>query len=177
LYVIWADASHPLLHENDYMHLAYELAIRNPDLQEEIVVKQRDRIKNPDRKRQFEFIARATTPDVVEQEKLFHSLLMAENRRIEPWALKTLGYLCHPLREKQAVKYIREALEALPYIQRTSDIFFPQNWTMALLKDRYSSKAWKAVDDFLRDNKELPELLRSKILQATWNLQRRVKDK
>ena len=98
-----------------------------------------DRIKNPDRKRQFEFIARATTPDVVEQEKLFYSLLMAENRRIEPWALKTLGYLCHPLREKQAVKYIREALEALPYIQRTSDIFFPQNWTMTLLKDRYNS--------------------------------------
>lgn len=172
LYTIWQEASHTLLNENDYMNLAYELAIRNPELQKEIIETQQSRIKNPDRKRQFEFIARATTPDTLEQQKLFLSLLKAENRRIEPWTLRTLGYLCHPLREKQATKYIREALDSLQYIQRTSDIFFPQNWTRTLLRERHCNEALKEVEGFLNDNKDYSELLKSKILQASWNLQR-----
>ena len=172
LYDIWQEASHTLLNENDYMNLAYELAIRNPEHQKEIIERQQSRIKNPDRKRQFEFIARATTPDTLEQQKLFLSLLKAENRRIEPWTLKTLGYLCHPLREELAIKYIREALDSLQYIQRTSDIFFPQNWTRTLLRERHSNEALKEVEGFLNDNKDYPELLKSKILQASWNLQR-----
>ena len=173
LYNIWYEASHPLLNENDYMNLAYELAIRNPNRQKEIIATQYARIKNPDRQRQFAFIARATTPDTLEQKELFRSLLKAENRRTEPWALKTLGYLCHPLREDMAVEYIREALDSLQYIQRTSDIFFPQNWTRTLLRERHSIEALHAVEGFLKDNKDFPPLLKSKILQATWNLHRR----
>lgn len=172
LYSIWKEASHPLLSENDYMNLAYELAIRNPEQQKEIIATQRSRIKNPDRVRQFDFVSRATTPDSTEQQELFRSLLKAENRRIEPWALKTLGYLCHPLREEQAVKYIREALDSLQYIQRTSDIFFPQNWTRTLLRERRSPEALRTVEDFLKENDGFPQLLKSKILQAMWNLQR-----
>lgn len=173
LYKIWQEASHPLLNENDYMNLAYELAIRNPNRQKEIIATQYARIMNPDRQRQFAFIARATTPDTLEQKGLFRSLLKAENRRTEPWALKTLGYLCHPLREDMAVEYIREALDSLQYIQRTSDIFFPQNWTRTLLRERHSIEALHAVEGFLKDNKDFPPLLKSKILQATWNLHRR----
>lgn len=172
LYDMWQEASHPLLSESDYMNLAYELAIRNPEKQKEIIATQRNRIKNPDRVRQFDFISRATTPDTVEQQELFRSLLEAENRRIEPWALRTLSYLCHPAREKLAVGYIREALDSLQYIQRTSDIFFPQNWTRTLLRERHSKEALQAVDEFLKENENFPELLKSKILQAMWNLQR-----
>jgi aminopeptidase N len=172
LYDMWQEASHPLLSESDYMNLAYELAIRNPEKQKEIIATQRNRIKNPDRVRQFDFVSRATTPDTVEQQELFRSLLEAENRRIEPWALRTLSYLCHPAREKLAVGYIREALDSLQYIQRTSDIFFPQNWTRTLLRERHSKEALQAVDEFLKENENFPELLKSKILQAMWNLQR-----
>ena len=172
LHNIWAEAKHPLLGENDYMNLAYELAIRNPREQKEIIATQRGRIKNPDRVRQFDFVSRATTPDTLEQKRLFRSLLKAENRLIEPWAIKTLGYLCHPLREELAVEYIREALDSLHYIQRTSDIFFPQNWTRTLLRERHSKEALDAVEQFFKDNKDYPELLKSKILQASWNLQR-----
>ena len=160
--------------ENDYTNLAYELSIRNPEKQKDIIAVQRSRIKNPDRVRQFDFVSRATTPDTLEQEMLFRSLLKAENRRVEPWAIKTLGYLCHPLREMQAVKYIREALDSLHYIQRTSDIFFPQNWTHALLRERYSNEALDVVEGFFADNDNYLELLKNKILQAAWNLQRRV---
>lgn len=171
---IWAEASHPLLGENDYMNLAYELAIRNPKEQGQIIAIQRDRIKNPDRKRQFDFVSRATTADSTEQHRLFRALLDADNRRIEPWALKTLGYLCHPSREELAVGYIREALDSLKYIQRTSDIFFPQNWTRTLLRERHSEEALKNIEEFFNDNAEYPELLKSKIMQASWNLQRRL---
>ena len=175
LYDIWSDAKHPLLGENDYMTLAYELAILYPEKQQEIIATQSTRILNPDRKQQFEFIARATAPDTAAQEELFHSLLKAENRRTEPWALKTLGYMCHRSREEQAVKYIRPALDSLEYIQRTSDIFFPQNWTRTLLGSRYSPEALAQVEEFLNDNPNLQPLLRSKILQASWSLQRRGK--
>jgi aminopeptidase N len=72
-----------------------------------------------------------------------------------------------------AVEYIREALDSLQYIQRTSDIFFPQNWTRTLLRERHSIEALHAVEGFLKDNKDFPPLLKSKILQATWNLHRR----
>ena len=173
LHSIWSEASHPLLSENDYMTLAWELAIRNPHLQQEIIATQSARIFNPDRKRQFEFIARATTPDTLEQEQLFHSLLQAENRRTEPWALRTLGYLCHSTREEQAVKYIRPALDSLKYIQRTSDIFFPQNWTRTLLGSRHSAEALNEVNKFFEENPDYPALLKSKILQASWSLHRR----
>ena len=175
LYEIWSAANHPLLSENDYMTLAYELAILHPEKQQEIIATQSARILNPDRKLQFEFIARATVPDTAAQEELFNSLLQAENRRTEPWALKTLGYLCHRSREAQAVKYIRPALDSLQYIQRTSDIFFPQNWTRTLLGSRYSPEALAQVEGFLNDNPDLQPLLKSKIMQASWSLQRRVK--
>ena len=175
LYRIWTESSHQLLNENDYTNMAYELAIRLPEKQKQIIAAQSSRITNPDRKRQFDYISRATTPDVDEQEALFYSLLEAENRRVEPWALRTLGYLCHPLREEQAVKYIHAALESLPYIQRTSDIFFPMNWSWTLLKDRCSKESLKELEEFLKED-DLSELLESKVLQASWDLQRRCQD-
>ena len=173
LYRIWEAGIHPLLNENDYMNMAYELAIRFPDRHAEIIDRQRDRISNPDRLRQFDFVSRAVVPDTIEQEKLFHSLLIAENRSIEPWALKALGYLCHPLREAQAIKYIRPALDALQDIQRTSDIFFPQSWARTLLGECNSIEALQEAEEFLNDNPDYPILLKNKILQAAWDLQRR----
>lgn len=172
LYRIWEAEEHPLLNENDYTNMAYELAIRYPERHRQILTTQRNRISNPDRIRQFEFISRAMTPDTIEQEKLFHSFLKAENRNIEPWTLKTLGYLCHPLREAQTIKYIRPALDALLDIQRTNDIFFPQSWVRRLLGECNSIEALQEIDKFLSDNPDYPILMKNKVLQATWNLQR-----
>ena len=170
LYTIWEEGAHPLLNESDYMNMAYELAIRFPDRHTAIIAAQRARLDNPDRIRQFDFISRAVTPDAAEQEALFHALLKAENRRIEPWALKALAYLCHHTRSSQAVKYIRPGLEAMQEIQHTSDIFFPQNWARTLLKEHRSHEARKAVEQFLGDNPDYPQLLKNKILQAAWGV-------
>ena len=152
LYTIWEEGVHPLLNENDYMNMAYELAIRVPDRHSAIIAAQRARMDNPDRIRQFDFISRAVTPDTTEQEALFHALLKAENRRIEPWTLKTLAYLCHHTRTTQAAKYISPGLEAMQDIQRTSDIFFPQNWARTLLREQRSHEAREAVEQFFDDN-------------------------
>ena len=170
LYTIWEQRVHPLLNENDYMNMAYELAIRFPDRHTAIIAEQRARMDNPDRIRQFDFISRAVTPDTTEQEALFHTLLKAENRRIEPWALKTLAYLCHHMRTGQAAKYIRPGLDAMQEIQRTSDIFFPQNWARTLLREHRSHEAREAVEQFISDNPEYSQLLKSKILQAAWGV-------
>lgn len=172
LYDIWAAGEHPLLSENDYMNMAYELSLRFPDKHEEIIARQRRRIENPDRLRQFDFVSRAVTPDTAKQEELFYTLLQADNRRVEPWALKTLGYLCHPLRADYSVRYIRPALDALQEIQRTSDIFFPQSWVRTLLGGQRSKAAYDALSEFLSDNPGYPQLLKNKILKAAWPLQR-----
>ena len=173
LYTIWEEGVHPLLNENDYMNMAYELAIRFPDRHSAIIAAQRARMDNPDRIRQFDFISRAVTPDTAEQEALFNALLKAENRRIEPWALKTLAYLCHHTRTTQAVKYIKPGLEAMQEIQRTSDIFFPQSWARTLLREQRSHEAREAVEQFLDDNPAYPQLLKNKILQAAWGVFKR----
>ncbi len=172
LYEIWDNGSHPLASENDYINMAYELALRFPHKYEYIVEKQARRINNPDRLRQFTFISQAVNPSAEEQERVFNMLLTPEGRRTEPWAIKALSLLCHPLRGKEPVKYIRPALDALLEIQRTNDIFFPTRWVRALLREQRSPDAVAALDGFLNANPSYSPLLKSKILQAAWLLYR-----
>ena len=172
LYQIWEKQSHPLLNERDYMTLAYELALHCPDNYLNIREIQHARITNPDRQRQFDFIVQAVTPDTLQMDVFFHSLLQAENRRIEPWAASALAYLNHPLREKYAVKYIRPGLEILQEVQRTGDIFFPKNWASALLRNHKSKEAYQEVQAFFEAHPDYSPLLKNKILQAAWPLYR-----
>ncbi len=86
LYSLWETERVQQLNERDYTTLAYELALRIPEQGKEILQTQRQRIHNPDRLRQFDFISRAMTADTLKLDSLFRSLLQAENRRIEPWA-------------------------------------------------------------------------------------------
>jgi aminopeptidase N len=103
------------------------------------------------------------------------SLLQAENRRIEPWALDALAYLHHPLRDRAAAPGIRPLLDILPEVQRTGDIFFPASWCRALLGGHRCPEALEAVNDCLSAHPELPGLLRSKVLLASWPLERAVR--
>ncbi|MCF0204328.1 MAG: hypothetical protein HUK12_03355 [Muribaculaceae bacterium] len=57
-------------------------------------------------------------------------------------------------------------LDALPDVQRTGDIFFPQNWVSNSLYYHNSPSAMKVVEDFLQKNPDLKPLLKSKILQC-----------
>ena len=172
LYQMWQKADNPLLSENDYMSMAYELAIRMPDDAEQILAEQRSRLTNPDRLKQFDFVSHATSPRQTDRDALFESLRLPENRRIEPWTLSVLYYLNHPLRQQESVKYIRPALELLPEIQRTGDIFFPGDWCTNLLSGHRSPDAYREVESFLSDHPDMLPLLKNKILQAEYFLKR-----
>lgn len=172
LYRLWEGQSHPMLNERDYMTMAYELSLHRPEKYESIRNTQRERITNPDQKRQFDFIVQAVTPDTLQMNAFFQSLLKAENRRIEPWAASALAYLNHPLRQPYSVKYIRPGLEALQEVQRTGDIFFPKNWAGALLRNYKSKEAYQEVQAFFEAHPDYPSLLKNKILQAAWPLYR-----
>lgn len=173
LLALWKERKAPkncALGEADYVNLAYSLAIRLPERADEILATQLARIENPDRKREFEFIAPSVSPRKAERDSVFASLLIAENRRIEPWASAALANLNHPLREKESVAYIRPALEALPEVQRTGDIFFPTAWVRALLTGHTSKEAGKEVEAFFADHPDFPKMLSNKIRQQADHL-------
>lgn len=136
LYIIWKDnkaSDDCVLSENDYINLSYILALRLPEYADEIVALQKSRIANPDRLREYQFIAPSVSPRKEVRDSVFSSLLIAENRRVEPWASAALANLNHPLRQEEGVAYILPALNALLEVQRTGDIFFPTAWLRALL--------------------------------------------
>lgn len=168
LYTIWEDenkAHEMLLGENDLTNLSYTLALRFPDRAEEIVARQAARITNPDRQRQYAYIAPAVSPSQSVRDSVFQSLLDPANRRIEPWAGTALSLLNHPVHGEGSVKYIRPALDELQEVQRTGDIFFPRKWTAALLSSHHSAAAALVVAEFLKAHPDYPPLLASKILQ------------
>lgn len=172
MYVLWRYAENDLLSTTDYMSMAYELALRYPTLASDIIAEEHDRVIDPDRQRQFEYISRAVTPDSEACDSLFLWLLVPENRRIEPWAGSALYYLNHPLRDVESSRFIRPALEALQEVQRTGDIFFPGRWCNSLLGGHRSQEARQEVDAFLAAHPDYPQLLKNKILVASYNLSR-----
>jgi aminopeptidase N len=152
--------------ETDEIAMALELAVRQVPAWRTILETQRDRTQNPDRKARFEFVMPALSADPAVREQAFARLRDVENRRREPWALESLAYLNHPLREAHARRFVRPALELLREIQRTGDIFFPTNWTEATLGGHRSPEVAATVRDFLAKELQYPQRLRWTILNA-----------
>jgi aminopeptidase N len=172
LYAIWDAASDQLLSERDYTLLAYNLCLKMPEKYEAIFAKQRARISNSDRLREFDFIIPSLTSDSLKRDSLFQSLSKAENRRIEPWTQTVLAFLNHRSHETGSVKYIRPGLDLLKEVQRTGDIFFPRGWANALIGSHRSAEAYQAVKTFFSEHPDYPQLLKNKILQAAYPLYR-----
>lgn len=172
LYSIWDSALSPLLGENDYMNMAWELAIRMPAEADSILGRQRGRLSNPDRICQFDFISPAVSPAVAVRDSLFARLLTPGGRQVEPWARKALSLLNHRLRDSESVRYIRPALDVLPEVQATGDIFFPGGWCASLLSAHRSDEASAALYSYLADNPDIKKLLLNKILNGAYFLTR-----
>jgi len=168
---IWAGETHSKvkglnLSENDLTSLAGQLAIKRPEISEEILARQLENIKNPDRKKRFEFILPSLSADVEVRDQFFASLKDEKNRETESWVLGGLGNLHHPLRRKESEKYITESLELLQEIQVTGDIFFPKRWLDRTLGNHNTEAAAKMIQDFLDQNPNYNAQLKMKILQA-----------
>jgi aminopeptidase N len=156
--------------EPDEIDMALNLAVREVPGWEKILAAQRDRTQNPDRKARFEFVMPALSADPVVREQAFARLRDIKNRSHEPWVLESLRYLNHPLREAHARRFVRPALELIPEIQRTGDIFFPKRWADATLGGHRSPEAAKMVREYLAAHPELPERLRWVVLSAADDL-------
>lgn len=168
LYRIWQEQEPPAgcnLSEEDYIRLAYQLAVCMPARAEQLIPVQEARISNPDRLAEFRFISPAVSPHKEIRDSVFNALLVASNRRIEPWAAAALSYLNHPVYGREAVSYIRPALDILPEVQRTGDIFFPANWIRALLSGHHTPEAREEVNRFFSNNPGFSPMLSSKIRQ------------
>ena len=155
------------------MSLACELSIRKADLAEQIISTQRNRISNPDRLRQFDFLAMAVNPDKQKRDEFFKSLLEPENRSVEPWTATALSYLNHPAYQPLSQSYIRPGLDELLEVQRTGDIFFPRNWVGSLLGNYRNEESRLEVEKFLEENPDYKPLLKNKILQAASSMYRK----
>lgn len=175
LHELWKKRQAPegcALSESDYISLSYVLALRMPEQADNIIDIQQLRITNPDRKREYAFISPSVSPHKEVRDSVFASLLIADNRRVEPWASAALANLNHASRQEEAVAYIRPALEAMQDVQRTGDIFFPTAWARALLAGHTSAKARAEVDAFFATHPDFPPMLANKIRQQADHLYR-----
>ena len=170
IYTIWQQHNDPLLSEQDYMNMAYRLAILRSDTSGPILAAQRKRLKTDDERREFDYISRVCTSDPMLRVRLFNEMLKPQNREKEPWALKAFQLLNADVYEPQSNVYIESGLKSLQYIEQTSDIFFPTNWLKALLAEHKSREARLTVEKFINNNPNYPEHLKRKILEAAWFL-------
>ena len=170
IYTIWQQHNDPLLSEQDYMNMAYRLAILRSDTSGPILAAQRKRLKTDDERREFDYISRVCTSAPMLRVRLFNEMLKPQNREKEPWALKAFQLLNADVYEPQSNVYIESGLKSLQFIEQTSDIFFPTNWLKALLTEHKSREARLTVEKFINNNPNYPEHLRRKILEAAWFL-------
>ncbi|MBD3747862.1 MAG: aminopeptidase [Sphingobacteriales bacterium] len=173
LYQIWKSQQTPenvKFSEDDYTSLAFALQLRKDN--QNILAEQFKRIKNPDRKKRFEFVSPALSADVKVRDQFFASLADLKNREKESNVLAALSYLHHPLRQETSIKYLKKSLDLLQEIQVTGDIFFPQSWLQATFGNYQNAATLKIVNDFLAAHPNYPEKLKAKILQASDQLKR-----
>jgi aminopeptidase N len=161
--------------ETDFIDMAQELALRGVAATDAILADQHARIVNPDRKARFAFIMPALSPDTQQRDAFFASLAKAENRAQERWVTDGLRFLNHPLRRAHAERYIQPSLGMLDAIQRTGDIFFPLDWTSAVLGGHNSAAAAQTVTGFLAAHPDYPPRLRRVIEQQSDQLIRAAK--
>ena len=161
--------------EADEMDMALNLAVREVPGWQQILTTQRDRTQNPDRKARFEFVMPSLSADAAVRAEAFSRLRDVKNRGHEPWVLESLRYLNHPLRGSEPEKFLGPALDLLPEIQKTGDIFFPKRWTDSVLSNQKSAEAAATVRRYLAAHPELPERLRWVVLNAADELFRTAK--
>lgn len=168
LYAIWNEQRAPAgvtLTEDDYTALALALTVRDYPVTD-LLTRQLARIKNPDRQKRLTFMMPALSGEVAERDRFFASLATEANRDHESWVTAALGFLHHPLRAETSAKYLLQSLELLEEIQRTGDIFFPEQWLRSTLSAYQTLAVAALVRQFLTDRPGYNPRLRAKLLQA-----------
>ncbi|MBN2616668.1 MAG: aminopeptidase [Bacteroidales bacterium] len=160
------------LSEDDLTRLSYELAVRigtpfGKGIPGDILQQQLKRITNPDKQKEMQFIMPALNENIGVRTEFFESLKKEENREHEPWVITAVSYLNHPLRARSALPFMLPALEMVPEIQASGDIFFPKSWLDATFSGHNSRQAAVIIHEFLEKNHDFNPKLMQKILQST----------
>jgi len=174
IYKIWKSQQSPVgirLTEDDFTSLALTIALKS-DPPTTVLMVQRDRTTNLERKNRLTFLMPALSTNAKERNDFFNSLLDRKNRTKEAWVNSGLAYLNHPLRQQTSIVNLPKSLQILEEIQKTGDIFFPQSWLASIFGTYQSAEAYQIVTDFLKANPNYNQKLKGKILQATDNLYR-----
>ena len=153
------------LTESEFVLLAYNIELKSGQVTEALK-DQMDRVVNPDRKKEIEFVANALSQNQEVRDAFFLSLLEPENRETEQWVNTALYYLNHPLRTTTSIEYLDQALNEVVEIQQTGDIFFPKRWLDNLLWGHNSKEAVEILSDFIEESKDMDPKLRQKVLQS-----------
>ncbi len=157
----------------DLMDMSLKLSIYYPKRAKDITAEQLAKIENRDMKSEYLFVSQAVQRGKKEREEFFNSLKDEKNREVESWTQKALSLLIQERKgDNSRDSYIKPALELLPEIQRTGDIFFPAQWCSSLLIGNNSYEAYREVDSFLKANPNLHPMLKSKLLIAADHLYR-----
>ena len=120
------------------------------------------------------FIAQAASPDSATKRTYFARYL-SDTTLNEEWVTASLRAFNDPEQSALTRRYLKAALDTLPWIQTHRRIFFLGQWLGAFLDGQTSAEALHEVDRFLAAHPKLPIDLRQKILQSEDELRRTVR--
>jgi aminopeptidase N len=118
------------------------------------------------------FVANAARP---EARQSYFRRYFADSTLNEEWVTASLGAFNAPEAERATERYLRPALDSLPWIQRNRRIFFLGSWISSFVEGRREPEALEIVRRFLTERRDLPRDIREKVLQATDELQRTIR--
>ncbi|MEO6778079.1 MAG: M1 family aminopeptidase [Gemmatimonadaceae bacterium] len=123
--------------------------------------------------RRYAFIARAATPDAAVKRDYFERYLNDPNLN-EEWATSSLGAFNELDQQALTLRYLKPALDTLPWLQHNRRIFFIGSWLGGFLGGQSTPEAVATVREYLKSNPQLGADLRQKVLQAVDEMERTV---
>lgn len=114
--------------------------------------------------KRYAFIAGAAVPDTTVKREYFNRYLSDPGLN-EEWATSSLGAFNESDQQALTLKYLKPALDTLPWLQKNRRIFFIGSWLGGFMGGQSSPEAVATVRTFLASNPKLGEDLREKILQ------------
>jgi aminopeptidase N len=105
----------------------------------------------------------------------YFSRYFADKTLNEDWASGSLGQFNAVEHSALTMRYLRPALDSLPFIQANRRIFFLGSWLGAFINGQSSQEALEIVQRYLADHPDLPLDLRQKVLQSADELERTVR--
>jgi aminopeptidase N len=117
------------------------------------------------------FIAGAAYPDSITKQRYFQRYFNDRSLN-EEWVTASLGAFNALDAQALTRRYLRPALDSLPWIQQNRRIFFIGSWLEAFINGHSEPEDAAVVNAFLRDRASLTPDLRRKVLQAADELNR-----